>query len=81
VARFVAKRLQRRVQKLVDVAVERLLDFGAAARVQLWQLIEEPRQLLIAERLPALSQALNDRAGRAVVQLGHEPLRFFLNNV
>ena len=79
-AGFVAEGFQRRVQELVDVAVEGLLDFGALPLVELGELVEQPPQLLVAERVPAVPQALDDRAGGAVVQVGHEALRFIFDD-
>ena len=45
---FVAQRFQRRVQQLVDQAVERLADFQLLALAQIRQLVEQPAQLVFA---------------------------------
>ena len=72
---------QRRVQKLVHQAVEGLADFVAIMFVQFGQLVEQALQLFFLGPLPSSLELLDDRAGRAVVQVAHEAARFLLDDL
>jgi hypothetical protein len=80
VTRFVAERLQRRVQELVDQPVERFADLAAGTLIEIRELVEQPAKFLLLGLLPALAELLDDRAGHAVAQVAHEPLGLLLDD-
>ena len=68
------------MQQLVRIALEGLVDFGSRCRIQVGQLVEQPPQFLLAQRLPVFAQPLDDRAGRPMVHLLHEQPGFFFDD-
>ena len=69
------------MQQLVDESLKRALDFFARPLVDVPQFVQQAAQFVALEFLGLLLEALDGRAGDAMVHIGHEASRFFCDNL
>ena len=75
---FVSQRLEWRVKQFVDETIEAALDFVAARRVDIFELVEKSPQFDLFNLVSQSLEAPDGGACCAVVQFGHEALCFVI---
>ena len=78
---FVLQRFQRWVQQLVHDAVNRLFDGSSLSFAEVRVLTVQDLQLAATDFTNLLTQSLNNRPRRAVIDFMHEALRLLLNDL
>ena len=79
-ARFVAKRFQRRVQELVDDSLDRAMNQLAIFLFEVRQLGEELPLLFLANLPPSFAKLRDNRAGRLMIDVLDEAAGFLVDD-
>ena len=69
------------MQQFVHDPLDRSLDLLTVLFIQVRQFVEQSVQLVLADGMPILHQARNDLATRAMIILGHEFGRLFVDQL